>query len=431
MNYPAQKTWRMLKSMRFPIVAAFLAASVLGCGIAWAQTTASSSASDLQAQIDENNTQINQLNTQIAQYQTQIKQDESSKQTLQGAINTLNLQTKEVTAQVSSTQKQISTTNLKIKQLGTGIATAKQQITVSQSALADGIRSLAENDTEPFMLQLLSSSSLDQAWQEAEQDIQVQDGIQNQVTQLETQKSALSASQTTSEQQEAQLAAQKQKLAAQQTSLTATGNQKKELLAETNSNEATYQQLLSQAQAQLQSFSTFAQNATSQGILTNQTSCDSWGCYYNQRDSEWGDDALDGSQFTMKSDGCLVTSLAMVMTHYGYSGVTPITINTNPADFAAYYPADLLITDVPIAGATVTRVSVGTSEAKMDAVLATGNPLIVGIHAYGGTHYIVFVSGSKGNYIMRDPYQPNAKDVPFTQYYSLGEIFSSAKVQIS
>ena len=70
-------------------------------------------------------------------------------------------------------------------------------------------------------------------------------------------------------------------------------------------------------------------------------------------------------------------------------------------------------------------------QANMDAVLATGNPLIIGIHAYGGTHYIVFTSGSKGNYIMRDPYQPNAKDIPFTQYYSLSEIFSAAKVVIS
>jgi hypothetical protein len=32
---------------------------------------------------------------------------------------------------------------------------------------------------------------------------------------------------------------------------------------------------------------------------------------------------------------------------------------------------------------------------------------------------------------MRDPYQPNADDVPFTKYYSLSEIFYAAKVVIS
>jgi len=415
--------------MRFPFFAALAAVCVLGCGIVYAQT-ASTTSTDLQAQINDNTQQINQLNAQIAQYQTQIKQDESSKQTLQSTINTLNLQTNLVKAQVSSTQKAISTTNLQIQELGTGIQTAKQQITASQSVLAESIRSLAQANNESVVLELLSSNSLDDAWQGAEQTIEVQNGIQSQLTQVQTQKAALTASQTASQKKETQLATQKAQLATQQTSLTATGNQKKQLLAETNSNEATYQQLLSQAQAELQSFSSFAQNAGGEGILTNQTSCDSWGCYYNQRDSQWGNDPLDGTSYTMKSDGCLVTALAMVMTHYGYSSVTPLTINSNPSDFAAYYPADLLINEIPIDGATVTRVSVGITRAKMDAALATGNPLIVGIHAYGGTHFIVFVSGSNGNYIMRDPYQPDAKDIPFTKYYSLSEIFSAAKVVI-
>ena len=36
--------------------------------------------------------------------------------------------------------------------------------------------------------------------------------------------------------------------------------------------------------------------------------------------------------------------MAMVMTHYGYRDVTPVTINSNPENFAAYYPAYLLTT---------------------------------------------------------------------------------------
>jgi hypothetical protein len=328
-------------------------------------------------------------------------------------------------------QKQINVTNLKIQQLGTSIQSAQQHIGTNQSAIAEGVKTLAEEDTEPLLVHLLSSGSLAEAWQDQGEIIEVQGGIQDQVTQLQTQKTSLTASKTASQQAEAELASQKKQLTAEQTSLTATQNQKKQLLAETNSDEATYENLLKQAQAELQSFSTFAQNATSKGILTNQTSCDSWGCYYNQRDSQWGNDALDGSQFTMKSDGCLVTAMAMIMTHYGYSNVTPTTINNNPADFAAYYPADLLINDVPIGGATVTRVPIGIKQTNIDAVLSTGSPVVVGIHAYGGTHYIVFTSGSKGKYIMRDPYQPNAKDIPFTQYYSLGEIFSAAKVVIT
>src|SRR6202044_3580836 len=102
-----------------------------------------------------------------------------------------------VKAQVTSTQKSINTTNLQIEELGTGIQTDKQQITTSQGALADGIRSLAGSDTEPFLLQLLSTDTLADAWQTAEESIEVQNGIQTQVTQLQTQKTDLTASQTT------------------------------------------------------------------------------------------------------------------------------------------------------------------------------------------------------------------------------------------
>jgi hypothetical protein len=115
----------------------------------------------------------------------------------------------------------------------------------------------------------------------------------------------------------------------------------------------------------------------------------------------------------------------MVMTHYGYRSVTPATINLNPANFAAYYPAYLLST-INVAGVTATRVT-----AAIDATLATGNPVIIGMNAYGGTHFVVLVSGSNGNYIMRDPYVANGKDISFSSHYNLGEIYSIANVVIS
>ncbi|MGH7174916.1 MAG: C39 family peptidase [Minisyncoccia bacterium] len=395
----------------------------------YAQT--SNTAGSLQSQIDAQNTQIAQLTAEIAQYQTEIATAKVNKQTLQNALNSLNAQLAQVKVQAQVTQHQITITNLKITQLGSSIADAQSAIDADSSALAENIRSLVETDDLPPLVQLISSGSLAQAWQDADQVIQVQGGIQGQITALASQKQQLGVAKSQSEAQQATLTAQKQQLTTQQKSISQTASSKSQLLVETSSQEATYEKLLAAAQAELQSFSAFANNAGGKGILYNQTSCDSWGCYYNQRDSQWGNNPLDGTQYTMKSDGCLVTTMAMVMTHYGYSGVTPTTINSNPADFAAYYPADLLVDNVSIAGAAVSRVSVGIRQANMDAVLATGNPLVVGIHAYGGTHYIVFTSGARGKYLMRDPYQPNAKDVPFTQYYSLSDIFYAAKVVIS
>jgi hypothetical protein len=182
---------------------------------------------------------------------------------------------------------------------------------------------------------------------------------------------------------------------------------------------------LVQAQAELKSFSNFTKNAGGDQLLSNQTVCDSWGCYYNQRDSSWGGEPLNGTGYTLAGDGCLVTSMAMVMTHYGYRNVTPAIINANPNNFAAYFPAYLLNT-ISVGLVTATR-----KTATIDATLATGNPVIIGMNVYGGTHFIVLVSGNSGNYIMRDPYLANGKDISFSSHYNLGEIYSISNVVIN
>jgi len=57
---------------------------------------------------------------------------------------------------------------------------------------------------------------------------------------------------------------------------------------------------------------------------------------------------------------------------------------------------------------TATRVT-----ASIDAVLATGNPVIVGMKVYGGTHFIVLVSGSKAVTLCAIRMSPPAKILIF------------------
>jgi len=200
---------------------------------------------------------------------------------------------------------------------------------------------------------------------------------------------------------------------------------KQSLLAETQGSEATYQSLLSQAQAQLAAFSGFVASRGGASILSGQTVCDDWGCYYNQRDSQWGNLALNNTQFTIASDGCLLTSMAMVYTHYGHKNVTPISINSDSNNFASYYPAYLKYT-ITADGATSSRVG-----AIIDGQLSSGNPVVVGVSYDGGPipdHFVVLVSGSSGNYIMNDPFTPNGHNIPFTDHYSVGGIREIDKV---
>ncbi len=390
-----------------------------------ATTTAEVSSSTLQQQIDANDLQVANLNQQIATYEAELQQVGADKKTLQQAINALDLQRNKVQAQAAATQLQIAATQLRIQQLGGEITDTEQTIATEQAALGEEFLILQKAEDQPLLVQMLSSDNLAQLWSDVNATLQMQGAIQNKMQALRAQESNLANSQVSSQQKQGLLASQKQSLSSQQQSLVATEQTKSQLLTETNAKESNYEKLLAAAEAQLASFSAFTQNAGGSNLIGSQTSCDSWGCYYNQRDSAWGNDPLNGTKYNLASDGCLITAMAMVMTHYGYRNVTPVTINANPNNFAAYYPAYLLVT-INVNGITATR-----KATTIDATLAAGTPVIVGLHAYGGTHYVVLVSGSRGNYIMRDPYITNGDNISFSSHYSMRNIFGVARVIVN
>ncbi len=391
---------------------------------AQSSANAATSTAALQSQIDANNAAIAQLNQQIATYQQEIKQAGADKASLQAAINSLDLQKSRIEAQVAVTQRQISTTQLQIQQLGGQIDQTQATIAADQAALAEYLRNLQKDDDRPLFMQVLGTGTLTAAWSDINATLQVQESVASAMASLRAQQQSLTDSKTASQQKQQSLTAQQQTLQSQQADLVQTVQSKSQLLSETSAKQANYEKLLAAAEAELNSFSAFTQNAGGSGLLGTQTQCDAWGCYYSQRDSAWGKDALNGTRYTLASDGCLVTSMAMVMTHYGYRSVTPVTINSNPANFAAYYPAYLLMT-ISVNGVSATR-----KATSIDATLATGNPVIVGLHAYGGTHFVVLVSGRSGNYIMKDPYVTNGNDIPFTDHYTMREIYAITRVVI-
>ncbi len=268
----------------FAVVYAQVASTTTAMTTVAATTDNSSSTADLQSQLDANDQQIATLNQQIAQYQQEILQAGANKKTLQAAINALNLQKSKVQAQVTLTKTQISTTQLQIQQLGGEITSAQQTILSDQNELGEYLRILQKSDTQPLLMQMLSSGDITDVWSDVNATLEVQGAVQNQMAALQAEENNLSSSKTASQQKQVTLTSQQQSLTSQQQSLVATTQSKTQLLAETNSQEATYEKLLAAAEAQLQSFSAFTQNAGGSKLLGNQTVCDAWGCYYSQRD---------------------------------------------------------------------------------------------------------------------------------------------------
>jgi peptidoglycan hydrolase CwlO-like protein len=383
------------------------------------------SADTIQSQIDANNTQLVTIQAQIAEYQKQLGALGSQKKTLQSAISELTLTQKQLAAQMQATQTKISSANLQIQKLSSSIGDKEETLAADQAAIAKALRRVAQNEGASLITDIISSNSLGDMWQATDEAIQFNKALQENIVQVRAVRTTLTNNRDQVSAVKADLVTLQKDLTRQKASIDASKKKQQALLAATNNQESSYQKLLAAAQAELASYSTFVTNAGGSKLLANQTVCDDWGCYYSQRDTLWGNVRLSGAKSNLASEGCLVTAMAMMFTHYGYRNVTPVSVNANPGNFSPF--GGLLLFTVNVGGATATRYKID----KIDATLATGHPVIVGVHAYGGTHFVVLTSGSKGNYLMRDPYVANAKDISFTSHYTVGSIFGITKVVIS
>jgi peptidoglycan hydrolase CwlO-like protein len=387
-------------------------------------SSADSGANDIQSQIDSATEQMIILNKKIADYQAQLKQAGSAKKTLQAQIKILDLQRDQLLSEIAGTNLQISVSKLKIVSLVNQVQNIQKKVADSQAQIALLLRELDRQGNESLLVRFLTAGNFSNFLQNINNIFDIEKAFGQKINDLQAAQAVLSASQTATKQQQQALTDQNNQLASQQQALSSTTQSKNQLLAVTKNKESNYQALLAKAEKQLKSYATFIQNAGGAKILGNETVCDSWGCYYNQRDSAWGAKALNGTEYTLATDGCLVTSMAMVLTHYGYRNVTPLTINSNPNNFASYFPAFLLNT-IAVDGISATRVS-----AVLDSNLANGTPIIVELSVYGGTHFVVLVSGNNGKYLMRDPYIAHGKDISFNSHYNVKEIAAIERVVI-
>jgi len=373
----------------------------------------------------DNNQAIHDLESKIQDLQSKISDLRGQEETLSSQIGVMDSQIKLTELRISSTKQQILDLTDEIVKTTKRIGNLEGSLNDLTKILMNRIVTTYEMGTaEPLQILLSSNTASDFFTRRnylkiarAHDQQLMYDTVQAK-NDYATQKALFEDKKKKVESLQAQLEAYTNEINQQK-------DQKQKLLSDTQGSEANYQRLLAQAKAQLAGFSSFVENQGGASILSNQTFCDGWGCYYNQRDSQWGNSSLNGTRYTIASDGCLVTSMAMVMTHYGHH-TTPLDINANPDNFASYYPAYLLYSTTA-SGVTAKRIG-----ASIDATLNDDNhdPVIVGVHAYGGTHFVVLKSGGSGDYIMNDPYLENGHDISFNAHYTVGSIFEIDKVVI-
>jgi murein DD-endopeptidase MepM/ murein hydrolase activator NlpD len=216
--------------------------------------THADSVEEIKAQIAEINKQRAALDAEIAGYQKQLNVLSGQKQTLQGAIQTLDVSRNKTATQIKEIQQKIAGATLKLSQLGLEIQDKEKSISLDQAAVAASIRAIDKMDDASLIEQLLSSSNLADAW------IRV-DNLSSLNLALSEHRQALAEAKSVLKTQHEAVASTKTELSSASVDLQ---NQKKALdvqkaakstlLTQTQSTEAAYQTLIAKKKAQQAAF---------------------------------------------------------------------------------------------------------------------------------------------------------------------------------
>lgn len=208
-----------------------------------------------------------------------------------------------------------------------------------------------------------------------------------------------------------------QNLTVQKTSLQSQKAAKNKLLAITNNDEIIYQKRLTEAQNQLSALKNFSSSAGGNSCLSTTPGVGNDGNFYSQRDPGWCSRRMGNSGDTIGAVGCYISSISMVYKKIG-SNITPLIYAQDSSNF--FSTTAYAVNPSPPSGYVYRKVVYSSS--TVDNEFSAGRYVIAELKMGSGQHFVVLISGSKGNYKMHDPWY--GPDLDFTTHYSTSQIQS-------
>lgn len=232
----------------------FLLAFFIAGALMFPEEVQADTVSDLQAQINSHQSQIEALQREIAQYQKELDSLGTKKTTLQSAINSLTLSQKQLSAQIQVTQNKISSTNLEIQRLSSSIGDKETTIAANEAAIGKAMREIAHGEKAPLIVRLISSDSLTDAWDAAEQTANFNRALSDDIDALREARATLSDNREKVMDTRQELVSLNAQLATQKRSVDANKAAQQQLLTQTKNQEANYQKLIADKQAEEEAF---------------------------------------------------------------------------------------------------------------------------------------------------------------------------------
>jgi peptidoglycan hydrolase CwlO-like protein len=393
--------------------------------------------SDLEAQIQRYENQLAKINSQAISVNNQIADTQTRIDRLQAVLGALNAQLLENNARLSDNQARLDALVALEGVLTDQLQQTQVRLDERQAAFASQVRVLDKVEARTAFGLLLTSHSFSQFVQRLSDIKQAADGTHQTAVALKSDRDLLAAQRAELDRQRIDQAAivarieeQRQTLEQEysiQNTITlqlyglnaALGRQQSDLVNQAGAVTTD----ISTAEAELQSLLAFS-HGQGGNIVAPEYLANSWGNYYNQRDARWGNVYLGSTQYEVWEIGCLLTSVAMVNSHFGYPNVTPGVIAANPANFTSGGLLYNFVLNVPGHPATING---SPSRAWINQVLAAGGVVIVGMYIRtGGTHFVVLVAqNGPSDYWINDPWDENAMHVSYLGSPVTGPIYDA------
>lgn len=374
---------------------------------------------------------VSAIQQQIDEYSKKLTELGKSKDTLANQLKQIEYQANLTQLKITQTEKDIIIVELEIANLTININNLDINLNQLSSIFIYQIVQNYKLEKRIPKFVLFAKNNFNDFLNQYKYAATVQKDSQNTLMKMETTRTTFDMQKTVKEKKQVELEDLKKKLAAQKDSLTQQKVSKNKLLEETKNNELIYQQKLADAQAQLASFGNFTSSSGGATLLSNQTHCDEWGCYYSQRDSKWGDLTFgyytrNGTNYyyDMKGYGCLITSTTMILKHLTKKSIEPSDLAKNTSLFYSH-SGNMLQGDLSTNGINFNRTNIGCNNVSLaDSELNSGRPVIAGVNGTCGSpaHFIVIKSKKDGKYIINDPYAENGYDIPLPSKYRVVRI---------
>lgn len=353
--------------------------------------------------------------------QAKIAETQSQKATLTNTINIMNSKIMVQQIQINQTQAEIGSLEREISDLSERISGLNLSLDKLTALLVERVREQYKQSRVSPYNAIFEADSFSDLVSRMEYLSKASGQTAQGMQRAELQKILYDQEKDLKQKKQDEVEQKKQELVSQKSELDQQKLEQTNLLKVTNNNEARYQQLLAEAQAQIDSFKSFVSSSGGGSIISPDGLGKGYdGNYFSQRDSRWANTNIGGSREIIYNVGCLITSIAMVLKAQG--------VDTNPGAIArtsSYFFANtaymLSRSSLSLPGGKTDR---KISLSDINGQLEGGHAVIIGLK-YGpyGTHFVVLKKKDGDAWIMYDPFY--GPDLKFTSRYSVGQIYSA------